>query len=1202
MKVKYPKSTKGIVVLFTVLLFTFFFLSQRFHYSKIAQTTQLRGNYCDNIDSIENIKQAWGELITHHPFTTRPHLSEEVAEEELATDRPDLAFELDFLKTMDPALGAVPYERLFSANQEIDRELKKRAPISGVNWTERGPANVGGRSRAIMFDPNDATHKKVWAGGIGGGLWYTSDVTLASPVWNKVNDLWDNIAITTIAYNPNNTQEFYVGTGEGWANYDAQQGSGIWKSSNGGSSWAVLGPTIPGAYNSSNDFHYVQKIAIKSNGYIFAATRGYFVNSGGIMRSIDNGNTWTKVLTVYTGAGTLYDRACDVEVAANGDVFASFGISSAGKVFKSLNASNGASGTWTDLSTNIGVANAQRIELACAPSNSSVIYAVAYGGSGINDIEWFKRTINGGTTWSSLAIPRLPDDGTTHFTNGQGYYDLILAVHPTNSDFILAGGINLHRSTNGGTSWSPISHWYGGFSQPYVHADQHMIQFRPGFSNEVIFGNDGGIFYSTNAGNSGATPAFADKNSGYRVTQFYSCAVRNEYNGNYFLAGAQDNGTQKFTLPGLQNTSSAIGGDGGFCHIDQLDGDNQFAAYTYNNLYRSLDGGYTFDPFIAENTGLFINPTDYDNTRKILYCSADPDFIKRISNITGTPVNTDISVSLGVATISALKVSPYNDVVFLGVENGRIYKLSSASTGAPSLTRIDNGATPINTAGFVSSIDVGVDDGHILITFSNYGITSVWQTADGGAHWFSKEGNLPDIPINWAIYNPNNRNQVIAATELGVWTTDNFVPTGVGVPVWGEGNSGLAHTRCDMLKYRASDKMVVIATHGRGLYTTDVFVASTVADFSSDANATCSGSLTVHFYDTSLKPNGTWAWDVDNNGTTDYTTQNPTHTYSSPGAYTVKLTVNNGTVSVTKQNFIVVLNNEPTVNTGCSIGSNSNAGNPGAVGIFRFALGSIDNSTPNDDGEYHNYVCTGATSLDLNTTYNVTVQTSYLNNEGARYYIDYNNNGIFESGESAVSFPANMDGTRTISFTTPSSGVITNKALRTRILSRLGNVPADACNVGTYGQAEDYSVYFNCTLLVTLASGTTAGSLPAAINCANAGDTIKISASLANQTINTGSSIIAINKNLFIKALGSNTNITTAGTGVFDIVPGTTLDLTGLTITAGSSLTFGAINNQGNLKMTNVNIHRNASFSNAIILRNNPGAICLMLGICLVQQ
>ena len=1031
--------------------------------STVAFWEFLRTDSTKKQDSIEDKKTAWAEFLVSHPYYNRSIKTEAEWKRIPRQDRPDLAMEQDYLMTMDPALGRVPRERLMRANKQVERLFQGRAPISGISWQERGPNNVGGRTRALMFDPNDVNHKKVWAGGVSGGLWFTTDITATPVTWTHVDDFWDNITVSSIAYNPANTQEFYVGTGEGWFNVDAQQGGGIWKSSDGGSSWSGLASTEPGAtYPSSSDFVYVNKIVIKSDGTIFAATRGYYINRGGIMRSTDGGTSWTEVLAPYP---TTYDRVADIEIAANGDLYASLGYGgSIGKVYKSLHADNGAFGTWTDLSSAVYSTSMffpKRIELACAPSDANTIYAVAQGGSGDNDVEWFKKSINGGTTWSDLPIPRLVSDGTTHFTRSQAFYDLILAVHPTDPNYVIAGGIDLHRSTNGGASWSGISHWYGGFGQPEVHADQHAIQFRPGASDEVIFGNDGGVYYSTNAGDDMATPTFVSRNTNYNVTQFYACAAKNEVNSQYFLAGAQDNGSQQFDYPQIGSTTEVTGGDGAYCHIDQLNPDIQTTQYTYNSIYRSLNGGISFPSLISDPSGLFINPSEYDSQRKILYSTAADDNLKRISGMDGAITNADLSISVGGAKVSTLKMSPYNDVLFLGITNGRIYKFTDASTGSPVLTRIDDGTTPITTAGWPSSIDVGANDNHILVTYSNFGVESIWETTDGGANWYSKEGNLPDIPVRWALYNPDNRDEVLLATELGVWSTDNFGTGTTNAPDWGPSNANLAHTRATMLKYRPADKLVAVSTHGRGLFTTDIFVATSVADFTFSQNSTinCTGSLTVDFTDGSLKPEGSWAWDVDNDGITDYTTQNPSHTYSSPGLYTVRLTVNGGAAEVVK-NVFLVMNSEPTLNTGCTLSSNSNLGNGFGIGIFRFALGDIDYTSPHNDGYYNNYVCTQWTTLELGASYDVTIRTGTANNEGARVYIDYNDNGVFEAGESVVSFPANKDGTRTLSFVTPTSSVTLGKGLRLRVLSRFSNTPIDACNIGDYGQTEDYTVYF----------------------------------------------------------------------------------------------------------------------------------------------
>jgi trimeric autotransporter adhesin len=208
-------------------------------------------------------------------------------------DRIDLAMQQEFEWTKDPALNRIPKERLIHAMRIRDEKLARMAntrAVGGLSWEERGPSNVGGRTRAICYDLSDAVngYKKVWAGSVSGGLWYTNDITQPTPQWIKVNDFMDNLAITTIAQNPANTQELYAGTGEGWFNIDAVQGLGIWKSSDGGATWAQL-PSTTGS-----SFLFIQKIVITSTGVVYACTRG-----NGLYQSTDGGANFNKVL----GAG-----------------------------------------------------------------------------------------------------------------------------------------------------------------------------------------------------------------------------------------------------------------------------------------------------------------------------------------------------------------------------------------------------------------------------------------------------------------------------------------------------------------------------------------------------------------------------------------------------------------------------------------------------------------------------------------------------------------------------------------------------------------------------------------------------------------------------------------------------------------------------------------------------------------------------------
>ncbi|TAE74634.1 MAG: PKD domain-containing protein [Bacteroidetes bacterium] len=966
-------------------------------------------------------------------------------------DRPDLALAQDIERTKNPITGEPDYEARAKALQYTAKKIKEKAAIGGVNWVERGPNNVGGRTRALMFDPNDITKKKVWAGGVAGGLWYNNDITDANSSWNKISDFWSNLAVTCIAYNPNNTQEMYVGTGEGWFNGGAVRGEGIWKTTNGGTTWNQLASTVT--------FYRVQKIVITSGGVIIVSDR-----NNGFYRSIDGGASWTNTLTGERGA--------DLEIATNGDVYGTTGVFTQGNIYKSTN--NGA--TWA--LNFAGGTNAGRIEIATAPSNSNVVYAVCndLSATGNNDVLWFKKTTNGGTSWSDITIPKYVTTpascvtSTTHFTRAQCWYDLILKVHPTDANLVIAGGIDLHRSTNGGTAWTPISFWYSVPCLPYVHADQHAMEFRPGNNNEMIFGNDGGVFYSTNAGNSGvAAPHTIDaRNKNYNVTQFYAVGTKNMLNSAYFVAGAQDNGSKVMngfqTKPGNEVT----GGDGAFCFIDQDNPDIQITSYVNNNYYRSLDGGISFPTILADdNTGDFINTATYDSGTNILYtnkCTSAggaPFNLYRVSNINTTPTIATISFTTALSNkVTALEISPNtSNKLFMGTNDGNVYYITGANTGtSKTATKI---TASVLAAGTVSSIDIGATDNQILVTLSNYGINSVFETLDGGTTWTNKDtGSLPDMPIRWGLYNPDNRNQVVLATEAGIYTTDNFN----AAPVWGTSNNGLANVRCDMLQYRAIDKTIVVATHGRGIYTSDIFVTNPLADFEADVNSGC-GSLTVNFTDGSLKSANSWAWDVDNNGVTDYTTQNPTHTYSTPGLYAVKLTVANGQSVSTKNSYINVIASAPTA--GCAIVANSNVGN--GVGISKVQLGGIENKTALDDGTSQDYSCTQSTVLLPNTTYTINVGLTDGLSMGSNVYIDYNNNGDFtDAGENVASFALSTTALRTTTFTTPAAPTF-NTPLRMRVTSRSTNMPT-SCNVGTYGQYEDYTIIIAPTITWT---GTT---------------------------------------------------------------------------------------------------------------------------------
>lgn len=832
-------------------------------------------------------------------------ISEEKLEQQLPDDGPAMYARYEFEMTKDVALGYVPRERLAQALEytQMLQETAVRGAIPDVVWTERGPNNVSGRTRAVLFDPNDPTGKAVFAGGVGGGLWKTNDITAAQPVWVALDELMANLAISTLAADPLNPQVLYAGTGEGWYNFDAIRGDGIYKSTNGGASWSPLASTI-----GNPNFHYVQKIVIHPvTGHVYAATRSATSGFGGVFRSTDGGSTWTKVLGAGLGASS--DRAADLEIAADNSIYAAMGILQTDGVYRST---TGDAGSWTKLNTGTNgfpTTSFYRCEIACAPSSAGTVYVLTEQASNGGLYNIYKTT-NSGSTWTTLPRPNWYDQScvttSNDFTRGQGWYNLIAAVDPGNANRILIGGVDLFVSTDGGNTWTQRTSWWGGCGRPYVHADQHAIVYRTANPNQVLFANDGGVYYSSDGGTT-----FSFKGWNYNVTAYYSCAMHPAAGSSHFLAGSQDNGTQLYYSLGVNTTFEALGGDGGYCHIDQDQPTYQFASYVFANIYRSSDGGNTFNAIFSNSSvGNFINPSAYDNTNNVLYFNYGNPYAGtnygvygRIVNATtsNTVTTVNISSASGTSYFTHLTVSPNtSNRIFIGTSNGRVIRVDNAN-GSATATLI---GTPVAN-NHVSCIAVqNGNDNHLLVTYSNYGVTSVWETTNGGTTWTSVEGNLPDMPIWWVIFNPNNSDQAMLATETGVWTTDDLNGTATD---WSPASTGMPNVSTRMLQIRSSDRLVLAATHGRGLFSTDVFTSPTAEFF---ANKTVSYvGAPIQFSDASYKATS-WSWNFGDATTS--TLKNPVKSYSTPGPKTVTLTINNGAASVTKTAYILILPNKGT--------------------------------------------------------------------------------------------------------------------------------------------------------------------------------------------------------------------------------------------------------------------------------------------------
>jgi hypothetical protein len=791
-----------------------------------------------------------------------------------------LQHEIDITK--DPQLGYVPKSRLVDAYKFKKEKIKENqnkknnqsdpasnlsgtitsitdgiasmAAATGFTWAERGPfkdavgpsngntragnAITSGRVRAVFEDADGVT---VWVGGVDGGLWKTTNITSSPATWTPINDFFSNMAIASICQDPTDPNIMYFGTGEKAVNADAVRGAGIWKSTDHGLTWNIMTGT--------EAFWNVSKVVCDKFGNLYVACNA-ISNNKGLQRLTKSTGVWTEI----TPSG-LDKRVTEMILSSNGKLHISCGYyntatASAGYRFTASPESVTPT-TWTSPLTTFTT----QYNVALA-SKGDTLYALP--STSAWQVTSIFKSVNGGLNWTATTT-------TPAFTSGQAWYCMAIAVDPKNANNVIVGSLDCYKTTNGGGTWTKISEWVGTAGQ-YVHADQQIILWNS--SNQVLVGSDGGIHYSADGG-----ATFKDKNDGLRIKQFYSVAIH-PTTADYFLGGTQDNGTHQLNAAGLASSVEVTGGDGAFVHIDQNQPAYQWGSYVYNQYRRSTNSGGAWSSInYSSSIGRFINPTDYDDVNNIMYCSGSSNAFLRWSNPQSGSTFTSVSMTgLNTGTVSAIKVSPFTaHRVYFGGTNGTLLRAVGANLTTPTITSIKGNA---NFTSNVSSIETGTDDANLIVTISNYGVQNVWVTKDGGTTWTAIDGNLPDMPVRWAMFYPGNNTKAIIATETGVWQT--ALINGAST-VW-DPEPTFPNVRVDMLQYRASDRLLAAATHGRGIFTTNIpapvlicgditglNAGSITTTGSTISWATVAGALN---YDVEYKLSTSATWTVAATGTT----------------------------------------------------------------------------------------------------------------------------------------------------------------------------------------------------------------------------------------------------------------------------------------------------------------------------------------------
>ncbi|MGH9936172.1 MAG: hypothetical protein ACREAM_08000, partial [Blastocatellia bacterium] len=788
-----------------------------------------------------------------------------------AYDKPREAAEYFVQKRLPEGERDLPVEKYFEAQERmrgmryfstsLDRPVSDRenfsAPLGAAEadpnaathnalWTPLGPGNIGGRTRSILINPRDAN--VMYAAGVAGGVWKTTN---GGQTWTPIADMIANLAVNSLSMEPGNPNVIYAGTGEGYFNIDAVRGAGVFRTTDGGATWARLeGANTP-------DFHYVNDIVISPND----ANRVYAATGTGVWRSTGGGANWTRVLEPKNedddpAAGGCLDLVIRTDKQTD-FLFASCGTFEPATIYRNTDAAG--SGAWERVLTQPEMG---RTSLAIAPSNQEVVYALAASidtGPYADGLHAVFRSTSGGAadSWTTQVSNRdqnklntlllsnpffatLTDcqfDLSNDFLN-QGWYNNVIAVDPLDPDRVWAGGVDFFRSDDGGKNWGVASYWWlkatgAAETASYAHADQHTIVFHPqynGAGNQTMYvGGDGGLFRTDNARATVATGKTATCNGGnsaikwisinnnYGVTQFYSGAVSPD--GKTYFGGTQDNGTLLGTDGGSVNGWNEIhGGDGGYSAADFTNPNTLYAANIGISFVKSTDGGATFGDATAgirgSDGGLFITPfvMDPSDPRRLW---TGGDFIWRTDNGAARWVRAS-TLTAGLTQVSAIAIAPADsNRALVGMADGFIHRNSNALTATASTSW----PSTRPRSGWVSSLAFDPGDKDIAYaTYSTFGGTHVWRTADGGATWNplggAGAGTLPDVPVHSIAIDPSNTARLYIGTDVGV-----FVSTDGGAN-WAVETSGFPNVITESLQIQIANGATNLYafTHGRGVW------------------------------------------------------------------------------------------------------------------------------------------------------------------------------------------------------------------------------------------------------------------------------------------------------------------------------------------------------------------------------------------------
>ncbi len=760
----------------------------------------------------------------------------------------------------DPSLLRKALDEKNAKKLSASRTKATKTQSAQANFTLMGPSSAiptsggCGRLTTVCFHPTN--NNIIFVGTPAGGLWKTTNNGAS---WSSNTDQFATLGVSAIAIDASNPSTMYIGTGDRDAS--DSYGTGIYKSTDGGSSW-----TSTGFSNSIQSFVIVNRLLVHpSQGNILIAA-----TTGGIYKSTDGGNSWSQKISASTKDMVFMPSFPSVIYATSG-----------GTIYRSMNTGD----SWSALSPGFSSGSVNRICLGVCDQNPRCLYALCSNASN-STFYGIYRSLDTGNTWANRAsTPNILGGSSSGSDNtGQGWYDLAMAVNPGDSNDVFVGGVNTWRSTNGGTSWTCKTMWYTGTSLPYIHADQHEIAYKPGTS-EMYVCDDGGLFKTTNSGTT-----WTDLSAGLQNMEFYRIS-NSAQSASKAMGGAQDNGTNYFNG---STWKEIYGGDGMDNAIDQSNDAVLYASSQYGNFGRSTNSGTNFSTITPSGQGgggAWVTPITLDSGNNV-YIAYRNVYMSTNQGSAWTTIGSNVTTS--VATyIDVAKSNPNYIVV------GNSSQLYRTTNGGTTWTSI-KGTLPSNISRVVIH-PLGPDT--IVATMSSWSSgNKVFKSTNGGSSWTNISGSLPNVPVDCALYEGNTANGLYIGTDIGVYYRNNLMSD------WVSFDDGLPNVRVNDLEMYTPTSKLRAGTYGRGMWQGDLYNDGPHAQMTASRLTICAGdTLTLHDVSTNSPTSRQWLLPGATPSTS--TSANPVVSYATAGQYSVTLMVYNGFGSdtVVSTNYINVL-------------------------------------------------------------------------------------------------------------------------------------------------------------------------------------------------------------------------------------------------------------------------------------------------------